>query len=241
MISLISDNKLLEELKFSDIYEGKIKVLYQAYGSDYDFCSFYKQDNSLIMSKLDRDFVIKSYTEDYDAGELAAYLKANRATSVFLSESVLRQLEPCITGEYLYNNLMEYIGEYEEHELDEKPKLDEVYSILKHGFNINYENWITDVSHRIRHGISKTVLYKNASTVTVLYDRDDIVFLTQVATLPECRGKGLATEMLREVSGRYSKMGKRVLLVCRDKMQSFYENVGYKRIDSAAQIYRLDV
>lgn len=244
MINCLINKKKLSGLDSSDIYEGKIKTLYRAYGLDYKFCRFYEQGASLLISQLDRDFVIKQYADngEFDAEELAGFLKHNRASGVFLSPEVLKSLEPFINGEYLYNNLMEYDACFNVKEsglLDGKPVLDDVFDIVKHDFNVTYDLWLTDASHRERHGISKFYLYGGKSTATVLYDDSGVAFITQVATKKEERGKGLATNMLRELAEGYKN--KSVLLVCRDRMLGFYEKTGFKKIGGAAQIYRLEI
>lgn len=242
MILQLTDKERLNELHSSDIYEGKIKTLYRAYGLDYEFCRFYTQGEALLISQLGRDFIIKIYSDsNFNAEELAEFLKLNRASGVFLSPEVLKKLEPFISGEYLYNNLMEYAAEHKTAEtglLNGKPKLDDVFDIIKNEFNVTYGLWLTDASHRERHGISAFYLYGKASTATVLYDDGGVAFITQVATKKEARGKGLATAMLREIAESYKD--KRMLLVCREKMLAFYENAGFKKIGSAAQIYRLN-
>lgn len=241
MITQITDELELIQLEYYDIYEAKIKTLHTAYGMNYPFCRFFRQDDSLIISQLDRDFVVAQYSH-FGAAELAEFLRANRATGVFLSAETLDALLPYIRGEYLFNNLMEFSVQPETGHnalLDPLPKLDEVYNILCTSFTLNYETWLTDVSHRVRHDISRVYLYDGKTTATVLYDEDDIVFITQVATSPHSRGQGLAKTMLHEIAAAYP--GKSVRLVCRDAMLGFYENAGFTRIGSAAQIYRLDL
>lgn len=243
MIKQITDINKLNLCSYTDIYEGKIKVLYETYGFGSKFCSFYCQGESLLISKLDCDFVVKTYEKDFDAEELASFLKLSNARGVFLSSDVLKAIEPFISGEYLFNNLMEYNAHYKTERsglLDAFPRLDDVFEILKHDFNITHDLWLTDVSHRIRHGISTVYLYDKVSSATVLYDKDDIVFITQVATKFSERGKGIATKMLREIADTDRYKNKQILLVCRNKMLSFYENAGFKKIGEAAQIYRLD-
>lgn len=246
MIRLLTDRGKLNRLVSADVYEGKIKTLFRAYGFDYKFCLFYEQGDSLLISQLGRDFVVKLYSDEINRGfnpeELAEFLKHNRAAGIFLPPEVLKSIEPFISGEYLYNNLMEYNTHCNIKKtglLNGKPALDDVFDIIKHDFNVEYNLWLTDASHRERHGISKFYLYGGKSTATVLYDDDGIAFITQVATKAEERGKGLATNMLRELAESY--VNKRVLLVCRDKMLGFYKKTGFIKIGNAAQIYKLNI
>ena len=125
--------------------------------------------------------------------------------------------------------------------LDTRPSLDDVYAILRDGFRLEHSPWLTDVSHRVRHGISAVFLYGEASTVTAFYDINGHVFLTQVATDFLRRKEGLATAMLGEVCRMYKSRGKRIFLICRDTMRGFYIRAGFRKIDEAAQVYQLIV
>ncbi len=63
-------------------------------------------------------------------------------------------------------------------EVNESPRLQNVYEILQEGFPnlLEYSLWLTDVSHRCRHGMSKVLTYKNSSTLTLVYDWKGNVF-----------------------------------------------------------------
>lgn len=249
MIRLITpdmEKEVFTNLSYADIYEAKINVLFITYGLSCNFCSFYeavneKNERVLLMSQLGRDYVIKQYSEDFDEEELAAFLRMNRAFGVFLPPSVLKKIERFVTCEYLYNNLMEYLGERyfpSSGLMEANPSLDDAYEILRHDFKLHRDIWLTDLSHRIRHGISRLFIYGGACTATVLYDKGD-VFITQVATKEAARGKGLATSLLREIASLTEYRDKRVLLVCRNTKLDFYTKVGFKRVGDAAQIYGL--
>ncbi|MCL2085999.1 MAG: GNAT family N-acetyltransferase [Oscillospiraceae bacterium] len=235
MITLINNKQALEKLTHGDIYEGKIKTLERAYGFSQNFCAFYQQADSLLLSRLDGDFVIKVLEEDYDVQELALFLKAHNAKNLFLPPKLLQELELFIENAQLrYCGILEYEGKHIPQKISDSPDLTAVFDILKQDFNIEYSSWLTDVSHRVRHGISTVYLYNNASTVTALYDADSHVFLTQVGTAPQERGRGLAAAMLKEVAGRYKKSGKTVSLVSRYSLMPFYEKVGFKKVGTAA-------
>ncbi|MDR1755329.1 MAG: GNAT family N-acetyltransferase [Eubacterium sp.] len=235
MIIEVKDEHILKSLGYKDIYEGKIKVLYRAYGIKQNFCSFFMQDKSLLISRLDRDYIIKIFDDDYDAEELAAFLNASNAKGLFLPSELLKQLAPYVHAlELRYCGIMEYRGGHKPDIIDGSPDLTDIFNILKNDFYIEYSSWLTDVSHRVRHGISKVFLYRSASTVTALYDADGQVFLTQVATKSELRGQGLASGMLKEVAGRYTNDGKITSLVCRNALIPFYEKTGFVKTGEAA-------
>lgn len=221
--------------------DGKILSLYNAYGNKYDFCKFFLIDGETLAARLDDDFMIQNCDGINDAGELAAFLNMGGFGSVFLPEKVCSQLEKTsLKANFRHNSLMEYKAaactEFPP-ELRVNPPADELFEVLKTGFSLNYNSWYPDISHRIRHGVSTTYLYKNASTVTAMYDLDGNVFLSMVATKTEMRGKGTAKEMLSCVCGKYKSQGKRSILVCRKAVEPFYIKSGFERIGGISQIY----
>lgn len=78
--------------------------------------------------------------------------------------------------------------------------IQESYEILSQVFSsINadtYMQWYADTSHRIRHGVSKIYTCENQCTATAYGVIDGVMLITQLATLPKARGKGLASQML---------------------------------------------
>ncbi len=135
MIFEIKDEGVLESLGYRDIYEGKIKVLYRAYGIRQNFCRFFKQDESLLISRLDRDYIIKILDDNFDAQELAAFLNASGAKGLFLPAGLLRRLEPYINAlELRYCGVMRYHGEHRPADIDKSPDLTDVFNILKDDF-----------------------------------------------------------------------------------------------------------
>ena len=80
-----------------------------------------------------------------------------------------------------------------------QPKLQDVYGILQEGFPnlLDYPIWLTDVSHRCRHGMSHVLTYRNSSTLTLVFDWKDQVLVGQVATRAAQRGSGYARDFLR--------------------------------------------
>ncbi|MDR0804834.1 MAG: GNAT family N-acetyltransferase [Oscillospiraceae bacterium] len=181
--------------------------------------------------------------------ELAAFLYMLNARTVFLSAEMMEGLEQHIKGKFLYNCLMEYSGDevrnlstatqvISEKNPDKFP-LDKIYEILKDDFIIDRQMWLADVSHRVRHGISTVYLYNNVSTATVLFDNENIVYLTQVCTRSDKRGNGFAKQLLTEVCGYYKSQKRKVLLVCRPEKADYYISIGFKHVGRAANIYEI--
>jgi ribosomal protein S18 acetylase RimI-like enzyme len=265
MISLITkpiSNCKLESIdRENDIFLGKIHALYQAYGMG-GVCRFYTQDDRLLISVLGNDAVIaklpnaKSTAEpfsDESAEELASFLYAGFVHVALLPSDIMRGLEPYFDCTHRYNHIMccqdiNIDGENPDNQangqvsakMDDNPDLDDVYKIIDGNFPVEYTSWMADLSHRIRHGISKVYLFDGVSTATALYETADMVFLTQVATLESARGQGIASRMLKDICTEYHRRGQSVWLVCRESKRKFYERIGFKKVGDAVNIYSVD-
>lgn len=238
MISRAYDISEISEKIEINAVEGKALCLFASYGADREFCRFYRQDNALVIAVLDGDYIICDIGGKPDCDELAAFICAGGFHTLFTSREICEGLEGKIGGDFGYNTLMEYRGEYmPDAETVKNPSLDDAYGVLKAAFDIPYEPWLLDTSHRIRHGVSELYLLGGVSTCTVLYDIKGLVFITQVATTPEARGHGAARRLLRDVAGRYRQDGKIVRLVCRESMRGFYGKCGFERVGEVCQIY----
>lgn len=237
MIAQTCDISELTAKSSANAVEGKALCLFAAYGADKDFCRFYRQDKALIIAVLDNDYVICSIGGKPDYDELAAFICANGFNSLFTTAEICAELDGKFPADFCRNALMEYHGEYIPNKKTIKnPPLDEVYRVLNAAFDIPYEPWLLDTSHRVRHGVSELYLLDSASSCTVLYDLGGTAFITQVATLPSERGKGTARRLLHDVAGRYKQNGRRVQLVCRESLREFYEKCGFIRAGTVCQI-----
>ena len=131
---------------------------------------------------------------------------------------------------------------FEEEEVEFNPSLEEVYQILQQGFpNLeDYALWLTDTSHRCRHGVSHILTYKNSTTATIMFDIDNHVLVGQVATLPEARGLGHARAFLRWLAGFLAQFDKKAVLYALDIRESFYREIGFKVVDTEYVLERSD-
>lgn len=210
--------------RFSDsYYEQKILSHYKAYGTDYDFVEFYSMGDGGIISKFNSNVVISAENIG-DIDELLFFLRT-------LSPDEIETSVPIeIDG---YDKVRRTLFSFPEKALSEEikftdnPKLDDVFSILKTGFDIenSYAEWLTDTSHRIRHGVSKAYLY-NKTTATMLFECDSFAFFGMIATSPVNRGKGEARKLLYQLRKTYKK---ECLLFAKDERVSFYEGAGFEK------------
>ena len=124
-----------------------------------------------------------------------------------------------------------------------QPKLQDVYGILQEGFPnlLDYPIWLTDVSHRCRHGMSHVLTYRNSSTLTLVFDWKDQVLVGQVATRAAQRGSGYARDFLRWTAQWLAQQGKHAVLFALDIRISFYREIGFREIASEYVLERTDV
>lgn len=235
MISSVLEENQLDFLECTDIFSGKILSLLKAYSTKYDFCKFYLQNKNFIAA-LGKDFIISANDENTDFEELSYFFAMNGFHSILTDEKTGKCFEKELDANYNYNCLLEFKGDFEENKINRECFLNDVYEILKTGFEIDYESWYLDMSHRIRHGVTKVYTLNNSSTCTVQFDINKIAFVSQVATKPEERGNQLAQRLLRTVCGDLNKNGSRVFLACRKELLPFYKNVGFDQIGNVCII-----
>lgn len=214
----------LAALPKNGVEAQKIRALLLAYGTKYDFCRFFFSEY-VIICETDGCLVISELSENLDIGELADFVSFCGFSEIFCSEELGGRLAKNIDCNVEKVNLMCFHGERVFNiESENSPPLDKVYNIIKTSFDINYEPWYTDISHRIRHGISKARIL-DGSALIVQHDLNGEALLSQIATLPECRRQGNAARLIGAVCGELSESS--VYILCTDTLRPFYEKVGF--------------
>lgn len=224
MIARITAPEELERLPERGIEPQKIRALYKAYGAGYDFCRFFRQNCDTFLAALDGDFILSDGEADY--GELAGFLSACGFGEIFCSEKSAKELSRHISADCHEIFLMRYSGGASASEnIDRQPRLDEVYEILKTAFDIQYEPWYLDMSHRIRHGVSRCMILEG-STLTVQHDLNGEALLSQVAALPQGRGKGVTKRLIRVACSELAPS--EVFVLCVKELTDFYRKCGFE-------------
>lgn len=231
MIKRIRSPKELSILPKSGIEAQKIRALLESYGTDYDFCAFFLSD-SLIIAKYYEEVIICEYERGDKIGnyeELCGFLKFGGFSNIFCSEKIKNVLSEKLSLRCKKLNLMRFSGTKNLNSCEiSEISLSQAYEILKTSFDFNYEQWYLDMSHRIRHGISRLYGF-NGSVLAVQHDLCGEALLSQIATLPEQRGKGNASWLISAVCQKLSDSA--VFLLCEDKNAGFYERLGFKTSD----------
>ena len=239
-----AEDKLFKKLKPSH-YSRRIKSHYLAYGVKYDFSRLFivERDSepvgiisvfnaSMLITELE-DIV---FTEN-ELEDIAIFIKMTKPYSVEIPSYYDDAIEPMLSDMYSPDDRTEFAfcskGEIPDLEVDECPSLDDVFSILRESFPTlaqAYELWITDTSHRVRHGLSQSFLMGDYTTATIQYIIDKKALIGHVATRPEHRGKFFARKLLYWIGERLTNDGFDVRLFARPHRVSYYEEIGFKAI-----------
>lgn len=223
MIKQIFQQQEFSQLPEKGLEAQKIRALYLAYGAEYQFCRFYRQGGSYI-SALDGSFVIcEGANADYD--ELADFFKMQGFAEIFCSAMAGKALSDKLGCSYSTVNLMKFRGGSPYAEFDDAPTLSDVYEIISDGFDIEFEPWYLDMSHRVRHGISKCCVLDGKAALVIQHDINGEALLSQVATCKDHRGEGLAKMLVTSVAANLAP--NEVYVVCEDALVGFYEKCGF--------------
>ncbi len=229
-----------------------MKSHYLAYGTKYDFCRFFSLSadcGQALICLFNSAMIVSANCESLDDeffNDILTFVNMNKPERIeaewFISEKICGLLH----GEYSAKNRTEFVleGDFTQTEIlvNESPKLDNVFEILSEchpEIKDTYELWLTDSSHRSRHGLSQFFLLNNSTTAAIQYIIDDIALVGQVATLPEHRGKHYARELLFWLGKKLSKKGITLHLFARDNRCGFYKEIGFRKIFSDIILERI--
>lgn len=247
MIKLISKECDLNTYLLRKTWRGrKMYSYYKAYGLDYSFCQFFSVGETGVMLCYNSTMLIVSAPEE-ESENLALFIRMHQPFRIECDEPVRARLAEMLP-EYqsLHRTTFELqpdpAAQSAEEFVEFNPSLEDVYKILQAGFpNLqDHSLWLTDTSHRCRHGVSHVMTYKNSTTATIMFDIDDHVLVGQVATLPEARGLGHARIFLRWLAGFLAQFGKQAVLYALDIRESFYSEIGFKAIETEYVLERTE-
>lgn len=221
-------------LSESGVEAQKIRALLLAYGTNYDFCRFFTA-GKMIVARFYDDFII-SDNGVIDFDELCEFLNFSGFSRIFCSENIGKNLADNLALNYNKLNLMRFCGNFGN--ISEKifePDLSDAYEILKTSFEIDFEPWYLDMSHKIRHGISR-IYGIDKSVLAVQHNLCGEALLSQIATIPEKRRNGTATELILSVCAmlRDSK----IFVLCEDGLMPFYEKIGFEYCGTKYEVFR---
>ncbi len=211
-----------------DIFSGKIKALSQAYGFEYSFLRFFRNENNTVIGAYYGSAVICGKADE----EILQFCIASG-----FGEILFRGISDLpLPSQRL--NIMEYKGNPRNcgfvHIATDSP-YSAVYDILKEGFDIPFDDWYTDACHNVRHGISEVFTLENKATAQKMFTIDGITLISMVAVKKEARKNGTGSRFIQAVSALLSEKS-RVFVICEDGLVPFYEKNGYEITDYCTQI-----
>ena len=228
----------------------KLLAYYKAYGGEYDFCQFFRleyEGSKGFMFLLNSTLVICS-CDFLPTEEAADFIKMHLPFRVECPQCMIPGLSQISNYQQLRRTLFALkphpvSKDFNEKDVEFNPKLSDVYDILKEGFpNItDYPLWLTDTSHRCRHGVSHVMTYKNSTTVTIVFDQENCVMIGQVATRAANRGSGYARDFLKWLAAWLGGLGKESVLYALDIRRSFYQQIGFEEIETEYVLERTDI
>lgn len=223
-----------------NVIVGRINAYCKAYGTGYDFCTFYEGDTDDNMLAL------------YYGGELYVLCNENGDSQSIITfsemlgaKAVMSDIKLSEESETLYimtsgqmpavckNRLKaEFIEDYRT-----------VFEILKSGFSLSdyqFDEWYADTCHRVRHGISRLIVMyygsEPAATATVLFDDDKSCFLSHIAVRRDMQKNGIGTALLSCTANLLDN--RKITLICKKNVQRFYINCGFTATGTAYEITR---
>lgn len=210
------------------IEKQKILALAYCYGTKYDFCRFYKADN-YVLCALNNSYILCG---SGDIEELARFFSFSGYSEVFCSYKMGETLSNLLNCQNKKVNLMRFAGSGVAcGDMEHNVPLEEFFKILKTGFEIEFEPWYLDISHRIRHGVSQVRRLGN-SVLVIQHDLNGSALLSQIATSPESRGKGSASRLILAVCAEL--LPSKAYLICEDHLTTFYNRIGFEVVQYKA-------
>ena len=132
-------------------------------------------------------------------------------------------------------NVMRFCGRAVPADIERDPPLSEIYAIVGKVFGFEFEPWYLDMSHRIRHGVSRCRRLEGSALV-IQHEINGEALISQVATLPGQRGRGFASRLLSAACAELSDS--EVFILCEDKLIPFYRNNGFEVCGRLVQLAR---
>lgn len=222
MIRLISEPS--ELILDESYYSGRINAACAAYGTGYDFCRLYRlgSGSGLIYNSS----CVLSGEHD-DPAEISDFIMINSPDMLECPVYLGDRLE-LMGYDKRRRILFERQSCPEADAVPEKARLMDMYDIVKDAFGeTEFDLWYTDMSHRIRHGVSEAFIYKGVSCACVDLVYEGTAYISQVATLSGERGKGYAGKLLDLISCMLLNEGNIPRLWAFEELEGFYRKAGF--------------
>lgn len=245
MIRHVEDASLIDKDKLIDSCCGRRILSYlQAYGTGYDFCRFFVNDSGSVILLINSTMLVVG--KKFESEELVTFAQMNKPFRIEGSDCAINGLKEIDGYKRLHRTIFKLKSDnmsvIDEQDINFDPKLDDVYEILMEGFPnlLDYNLWLADTSHRVRHGISRVFTYKGATTASITYDMNGFVLISQVATKISARGSGYARIFLKWLADYVKGQNKTAFLYALDTRESFYREIGFEVYNDEYVLERTD-
>lgn len=220
----------------------EIEALIKTYGFSTNFAFFWVQEKegkiTAAVSKVDSHVTVAA-EKGFDCTELKEFLWVIGFSSLLGEKQVLEDLgfkkaEKGIIMKYNPVN-MSKVGFCPNS--CEEPPYRKIYNLLKEpdvfGESISYyEDWLCDLSGRVRSNCAR-VLYREREDKCIscgmfTFESERGAVIGAVATHRDFRGKGYASDIVKELCTAAQKEKKDVFLMCRDDKVPFYQKLNFQ-------------
>ncbi|MFZ2540114.1 MAG: GNAT family N-acetyltransferase [Oscillospiraceae bacterium] len=232
MIKLLdyNDRALIEHNKSRGASALRIKALFKTYGIGRSFISFFADETGDVLICVQDNFAVVYIKDESHVDEVSQFL-------AFTVNSILSEFPLKLSGYKVEIGNTYALYKWEPVLLEGvSNELQTGYNLLSKVFtgSINsttYKRWYTDLSHRIRHDMSKIYTYQGACSATTYLMDDGTIIVAQLATIEQERGKGLAQKMLYHIASQTPNT-REIMLLSQDKTSDkFYEKIGCTLLD----------
>lgn len=241
MIYFVDESRFADLKKFckmQTIYSCRIMCLADSYGLNFDFVQFWLQydENGNTVSAISKSYgdVTVQTTEKSNISELTEFLDVIGFCSL-LSEKMLFENRTADTGmimrlenpQKIYNSNIE---------ITVNPDLNSVYKLLDKSrsetFNVpDYEDFILDMSHKIRHNTAICTAIKIGENVVsaamTVAQSENTALIGAVVTDIDFRRRGFGALCVNSLIGI---LGKRKIFIMRNENENepFYKSLGFE-------------
>lgn len=251
MITQIHTLTAAEIATLKQTWRGK-KILsyFRAYGGSYDFCRFFRLTEEAYTGwmLLFNSTLLICAEQPVALEETRTFITMHLPFRIECPTCFLPVLSEVQNYQKLRRTMFAFVPQpvsegFQPDAVNFQPNLTEVYEILQEGFPnlLSYPLWLTDTSHRCRHGVSQVLTYRNCTTLTLLFDSDNMVLVGQVATRLSARGSGYARDFLRWLANWMKQHGKYAVLYALDIRVSFYREIGFQEVETEWVLERVDI
>ena len=215
-----------------------------AYGTEYDFAESWVQRENDAGDATVTAFISRFYgdvtvcaTPTADRAELEMFLQTIGYSGLV---SNIPFFDISVDGHIMcleQGNACTAAVSNDKTQITENGSLKEFYELLSKNYPDNvfsrYEDWLVDLSHRVRHGVSETAVLRcdgeNVATAAALSITDRAVLLGAISVNPNQRGRHFAHTLVKHFADKFRD--RTVYIMCKPDKIGLYEKAGFKNID----------